>query len=192
MSILLNFTGREGLGLDNVSNGPAVDATDARILLALADEPRATILAVAERLRLSRNTVQARLGKLEQSGALGSFERRITPAALGYPLTVFITAQVDQHRLAEVADALEAIPEVVEVFGLSGEVDLLVRVVAADAEDLYRIAGQILAVPGVDRTSTALAMRELVPHRLTPLLRRTAGEDRGVGGPATRGRRPRG
>lgn len=192
MSILLNFAAREGPRLDNVSNGPAVDATDARILLALAREPRATILAVAQRLRLSRNTVQARLVKLEKSGALGSFERRITPGALGYPLTVFITAQVDQHRLAEVADALAGIPEVVEVFGLSGEIDLLVRVVAADAEDLYRIAGQILAVPWIERTSTALAMRELVPHRLTPLLRRTAGEDRQVGGPADRGRRPSG
>ncbi|MFG2586136.1 Lrp/AsnC ligand binding domain-containing protein [Streptomyces malaysiensis] len=41
----------------------------------------------------------------------------------------------------------------VEVFGLSGETDLLVRVVAADAEDLYRVAGQILAIPGIDRTT---------------------------------------
>ncbi|WP_030985208.1 Lrp/AsnC ligand binding domain-containing protein, partial [Streptomyces sp. NRRL WC-3744] len=60
------------------------------------------------------------------------------------------------------------------VFGLSGETDLLVRVVATDAEDLYRIAGQILAVRGIERTTTALAMRELVTHRLTPLLHRLA------------------
>jgi hypothetical protein len=47
--------------------------------------------------------------------------------------------------------------------------------VAAGAEDLYRIAGQILAVPGVERTSTALVMRQLVDYRITPLLRRVAG-----------------
>jgi hypothetical protein len=41
-----------------------------------------------------------------------------------------------------------------------------------DAEDLYRIAGQLLALRGIERTTTALAMRELVPHRITPLLRR--------------------
>ncbi|MEU1232158.1 Lrp/AsnC ligand binding domain-containing protein [Streptomyces sp. NPDC005828] len=64
----------------------------------------------------------------------------------------------------------------VEVFGLSGETDLLARVAAIDAEDLYRIAGQILAVPGTERTTTSLAMRELVPHRLAPLLRRAAAE----------------
>lgn len=151
-----------------------LDATDARILLALAADPRATVVALAEQLGLSRNTVQARVARMEQSSALGSFERRITPKALGHPLTAFVTAQVNQHQLAEVSQALAGITEVVEVFGLSGETDLLVRVVAADAEDLYRIAGQILAVPGIERTSTALAMRELVPNRLTPLLRRAA------------------
>ncbi|MFB9968233.1 Lrp/AsnC family transcriptional regulator [Sinosporangium siamense] len=155
-----------------MNSDPAVDATDARILLALADEPRATVLALAQRLELSRNTVQARLAKLDHGG---SRERWIEPRALGYPLTAFVTIRVDQHRLTEVSDALAAIPEVVEVFGLSGEPDLLARVVAVDAEDLYRVAGQILAGPGVERTSTALAMRELVPHRLTPLLQRIAG-----------------
>ncbi|WTJ72498.1 Lrp/AsnC family transcriptional regulator [Kitasatospora sp. NBC_01539] len=164
-----------GARLNTVNSGRTVDATDARILLALAEEPRATVLALAQRLELSRNTVQARLARLEHGGALGSGERWVLPSALGYPLTAFVTMQVDQHRLAEVSDALAAIPEVVEVVGLSGGTDLLARVVAADAEDLYRIAGQILASPGVERTNTALAMRELVPHRLTPLLQRVAG-----------------
>ncbi|MER5427520.1 Lrp/AsnC family transcriptional regulator [Streptomyces sp. NPDC002588] len=156
--------------------------TDARILLALTTDPRATVVALAERLGLSRNTVQARLGRMEQGDALGSFERRITTKALGYPLTAFVTARVDQHRLAEVSEELGAINEVVEVFGLSGETDLLVRVVAADAEDLYRIAGRILAIPAIERTTTALAMRELVPHRLTPLLLRRAAGDKGAQG----------
>ena len=150
----------------------ALDATDARILLALATDPRATVVALAEQLGLSRNTVQARVTRMEQGDVLGSFERRIAPRFLGHPLTAFVTAQVNQHRLAEVTQALAEVAEVVEVFGLSGETDLLVRVVAADAEDLYRIAGQILAVPGVERTTTALVMRELLPYRITPLLRR--------------------
>jgi DNA-binding Lrp family transcriptional regulator len=60
------------------------------------------------------------------------------------------------------------------VHGLSGPTDLLVHVVATDADELYRIAGQILAIPGVERTNTALVMRELVHYRITPLLRRRA------------------
>ncbi len=151
-----------------------VDATDARLLLALAESPRATVLALAERVGLSRNTVQARLAALEARGALTSFERRIDPAALGYPLTAFVTVQVTQRMLAEVAEALDGVPEVVEVLGISGQTDLLVQVVARDADDLYRISGQLLATDGVERTSTSLVMRRLVGHRLAPLLERIA------------------
>lgn len=63
----------------------SLDGTDAQILLALAADPRATVVALAERLGMSRNTVQARLAKMERNNALGAFERRITPGALGYP-----------------------------------------------------------------------------------------------------------
>jgi DNA-binding Lrp family transcriptional regulator len=153
-----------------------VDATDARLLLALTENPRASVLALAERLGLSRNTVQARLAGLEARGAVTSFERRIDPAALGYPLTAFVTVQVVQRRLAEVAAALDGVPEVIEVLGLSGQADLLVQVAARDADDLYRIAGQLLATEGVERTTTSLVMRTLVEHRLAPLLKRLAGQ----------------
>jgi DNA-binding Lrp family transcriptional regulator len=162
--------GRQG----TVRSADPVDATDARLLLALAESPRATVLALAQRVGLSRNTVQARLATLEARGVLTTFERRIDPAALGYPLTAFVTVQVTQRMLAEVADALDRVPEVVEVLGISGQTDLLVQLVARDADDLYRISGQLLATTGVERTTTSLVMRTLVEHRVAPLLERIA------------------
>lgn len=152
--------------------GPDVDGTDARLLLALTADPRATVMSLAQQTGLSRNTVQSRLARFEEHRVLGSFERRIEPAALGYPLNAFITATVTQQLLDEVAAALGGVPEVLEVLGLSGAADLLVHVVARDADDLYRIAGQILATRGVERTETALVMRQLVTYRSAPLLRR--------------------
>ena len=151
-----------------------IDAIDARLLLALAENPRGTALALAERAGLSRNTVHARLTRLEESGVLGSVERRIDPAALGYPLTAYVTVTVVQRKLDPVADALAAVPEVIEVLGMTGEGDLLVQAVARDADDLYRIAGLLLAIDGVERTTTALVMRRLVDHRLTALVERLA------------------
>jgi DNA-binding Lrp family transcriptional regulator len=157
-----------------VRNRHRLDPTDARLLLALVTQPRASAVTLTSQTGLSRNTVQARLARLEERGVLNSFERQIPPGALGYPLTAYITTQVTQRRLDEVAAALASIPEVLQVDGISGETDLLVHTVAADADDLYRIAGQILAIPGVERTHTALVMRELVNYRVTPLLQRLA------------------
>jgi DNA-binding Lrp family transcriptional regulator len=155
-----------------------LDATDARLLLALSEEPRATVLSLAQTLGLARNTVQARLARLESGGALDPFERRVRPEALGYRLGAYVTVQVVQRSLADVADALAAIPEVLEVIGLSGVADLLVQLVAVDADDLWRITEQVLAIPGVQRTDTNLALRRFVDHRMTPLLERAAGAAR--------------
>ena len=155
-------------------NEHRIDTTDARLLLALVTQPRASAVTLAGQTGLSRNTVQARLAGLEARGLLDSFERQVPPAILGYPLTAYITTQVTPRRLDEVAAALASIPEVLQVDGISGQTDLLVHVVAADADDLYRIAGQVLAIPGVERTNTALVMRELLSYRITPLLRRRA------------------
>jgi DNA-binding Lrp family transcriptional regulator len=161
-----------------LSNVTDVDATDARLLLALAEDPRASVMALSQRLGLARNTVQARLGRLETNGVLAPLDRRVRPEALGYRLGAYVTVQVVQRSLADVSDALAHIPEVLEVTGLSGVTDLLVQVVAKDADDLWRITEQVLAIPGVQRTDTALALRRFVDHRITPLLQRAAGGDR--------------
>ena len=150
----------------------SADPIDARLLLALSRDPRATIVALAEQIGVARNTVQARLNKWSETDVLLPFERRIDPAFLGYPLRAFVLTRVQQRLLNDISAALAHVPEVVEVHGLSGDADLLIEVVAADADDLYRIAGQILDVRGVRRTSTSLVMRQLVDYRLTQLLRR--------------------
>lgn len=121
-------------------NQNSIDPTDARLLLALVTRPRATAIALAGQTGLSRNTVQARLAKLTEEGVLDSFERQVPPAVLGYPLTAYITVQVTQRRLDEVAAALARVPEVLQVDGISGQTDLLVHAVAAGADDLYRTA----------------------------------------------------
>lgn len=149
-----------------------IDAIDARLLLAVTENPRGTALAPAERAGLSRNTAQVRLNRLENTGVLAGVERRIDPAALGYPLTAYLNVVVRQRMLDPVAEALAGVPEVVEVLGLSGESDLLVQAVARDADDLYRIAGLVLAIDSVERTTTSLVMRRLVDPRVTALVRR--------------------
>jgi DNA-binding Lrp family transcriptional regulator len=69
-----------------------------------------------------------------------SFERTVAPEFVGYPLRAFVFTNVKQRLLSNVAASLAGIPEVVEVHGLRAAVDLIVHVVARDAEDLYRVA----------------------------------------------------
>lgn len=153
-----------------------LDAVDLRMLLALVAAPRASAVALAQTLGLSRNTVRARLAALVRDGAFLDHDRVVAPAAAGCPLTAFTTLQVRQDRLAEVVRALAAIPEVVQAHGVTGSTDLLVQVVAASSEDLFRVEGAVRACPGVERAETVLGISEVVPYRIAPLLRQRLDE----------------
>ncbi|UGS28282.1 Lrp/AsnC family transcriptional regulator [Microbacterium resistens] len=146
------------------------DRTDRGLLRQLIRTPGATIVALAEATGLARNTVRARLTRYDEDGTLRSFQRRIDPAVLGYPLSAYVLTRVTQRKLDQVGAALADVPEVIEVLGLSGITDLMIRVVARDADDLYRVAGRILDIDGVKRTTTGLVMREMVPYRIEQLL----------------------
>ncbi|ANP72090.1 AsnC family transcriptional regulator [Cryobacterium arcticum] len=149
-----------------------LDRVDLELLTALCANPDSTYVGLAHTLGLSRNTVQARMTRLEESKVFLEFDRRISAAVLGYPLTAFIEVYIAQKRAAEIIAELVLIPEIVQAHGMSGAADLLVRVACADAEDLFRIDRTILACDGVERTETSLAMGELIPYRVTPLLER--------------------
>ena len=146
------------------------DDVDVVLLRALIRTPDATNLALSESTGLARNTIRARLARYTEEDSLLPFDHRLDPTFLGYPLQAFINATVTQRKLPAVSETLAQVPEVIQVHGLSGVADLLVHVVARDADDLYRIAGRILDIDGVKRTMTNLVMGEFVPYRTAQLI----------------------
>ncbi|MFC7572965.1 Lrp/AsnC family transcriptional regulator [Klenkia terrae] len=78
-----------------------LDATDARILLALDEDPSASTMALATRLGLARNTVHARLRRLESDGALQQHSHRVDPHSLGRTLLAFMTLSLSQSQGSE-------------------------------------------------------------------------------------------
>lgn len=161
-------------GLITLSIPRSADEIDITLLRALVRSPNATNLALSEATGLARNTIRARLARYVEDDILKSFDRRIDPTYLGFPLQAFVMVRVMQRKLALVSRTLAEVPEVLQVHGLSGKVDLLVYVGARDADDMYRIAGRILAIDGVKRTTTHFVMGEFVEYRLAQLLRAAA------------------
>lgn len=149
---------------------PALDRIDLDLLSALAEDPRVTIVALADRLKLSRNTIQARMARLDQTGVFLSYERSFSTEVLGFPLQAFISIGLRQTELPRITAELARIPEIVQAHGLSGSIDLLARVACRDARHLFDTDARILSIDGVERTETALAMGEVIPFRAAGLI----------------------
>ncbi len=129
-----------------------------------------TVVKLADRLRLSRNTIQARMARLEQTGVFESYERSFSTEVLGFPLQAFISIGVRQTELPRIIAELSRVPEIVQAHGLSGSIDLLARVACRDARHLFDTDARILSIDGVERTETSLAMGEVIPFRVAGLI----------------------
>lgn len=148
----------------------AVDATDRKILEQLDIDGRMPVAMIAQNLNLARGTVQARLDRMQASDVFRPHSSRVKPAAFGRPVAAMVQVELDQHLIQEAIGALASIPEVLECFAPAGDTDLLLRVVARDPDDLYRVSEEIRLCPGIMRTSTSLFLRQVIPYRVTGLL----------------------
>lgn len=148
---------------------------DARLIALLAAEPRIGVLECARRLRVARGTVQARLDKLLARGVIHGFGPDVSPGALGYGVTAFVTLEIRQSRGHDpVAAHLETIPEVLEAHTITGSGDLLCRIVARSNTDLQRVIDEIVSYEGIVRASTIIALAEQIPYRTLPLVEAAA------------------
>ncbi|NKG19495.1 Lrp/AsnC family transcriptional regulator [Paeniglutamicibacter terrestris] len=147
-----------------------LDDTDRRILLALDADPRVPTMMLAQRLGLARGTVQTRMERLASSGALRPNSSRVKPSSVGRGVSAVVSAELDQAHLEEAIVALSLIPEVLECVAPAGDTDLLIRAVAKDPDDLYRVSEEIRLCPGITRTSTSMILRDVIPYRTTALL----------------------
>lgn len=147
-----------------------LDVTDRKILKQLDRDARMPVAMIAHELGLARGTVQARLDRMQEHGVFREHSARVKPAAFGRPVAAMVQARLDQHLIGEAIQALSDIPEVLECFAPAGDTDLLLRVVARDPDDLYRVSEEIRLCPGINRTSTSLFLRQVIPYRVSGML----------------------
>ena len=148
-----------------------MDDLDATLIRLFAAEPRVGVLEASRRLGVARGTVQARLHKLTETGVIAGWGPDLSPEALGYPVTAFLTLEIRQgsgHQA--IARHLATIPEVLEAYTITGAGDMWARVVARSNNDLQRVIDAVLSDSGIVRSSTVIALATQIPYRVLPLL----------------------
>ncbi|GAA2151872.1 Lrp/AsnC family transcriptional regulator [Nocardioides koreensis] len=153
-----------------------MDDLDRRLIDLFAQDPRIGVLEASRRLTVARGTVQARLDKLVERGVITGWGPELSPEALGYPVTAFLTLEIRQDTAEHgghetVGRHLASIPEVLEAHTITGAGDMWARVVARSNTDLQRVIDLVLKEPAIVRSSTVIALATQVPYRVLPLAR---------------------
>lgn len=140
-----------------------LDRIDRRILRDLQNNGRMTNVELAKRAGISAPPCLRRVRALEEAGFIRGYHADINPEALGFGVTVF--SQVGLSSQAEVdlkafEDLVSEWPLVRECHMLAGEMDFLLKVVAADWDAYQRfLTTQLTAAPNVSHVKSALAIR---------------------------------
>ncbi|MCU1400141.1 MAG: Lrp/AsnC family transcriptional regulator [Acidimicrobiales bacterium] len=133
-------------------------SSDHRFISSLDSVTRPNVLELSRRGGQARNTVQARLDRLQAAGVIAGYEPIVDLAALGYRVLAFTTLEIAQGQEANVIVGLADIPEVLETHKVTGPGDLLCRIVSRTNEHLHDVLERVLSLPGIVRTTSALAL----------------------------------
>jgi len=133
-------------------------ALDRQLIGALRNRPRASITELARRIGAARGTVYTRLDRLTDLGVITGYGPDVDAALAGFEVTAFITLEIEQGSHAKTTAALATIEELLELHTVTGDGDLLVRVVAETNRHLHDVVQKITSIPTVARTRTQLAL----------------------------------
>ncbi|MCO1654003.1 Lrp/AsnC family transcriptional regulator [Pseudonocardia humida] len=149
-----------------------MDALDVDLLRALRANPRIAVLELARTLGVARGTVQARLDRLERTGIITGYGPDVDLSAAGFPVQAFVSLEIAQGALADVAEELAALPAVVEAHATTGSSDVLCRLAAASHEDLQQTLLELNRSATVARSTSVIVLSTVVAPRTLPLLER--------------------
>ena len=146
-----------------------MDKIDARILTELQADGRITWSKLAERIFLSASACQRRVKSLLARGVIRNFTVNLDEAALGHHVTAFVSVSVDRQNTASAEEFRRWVrghPRVQACHMLTGSVDFMLQVVAADLESLASfLEGEVLNLPAVKDASTSIVLNEVKPKR---------------------------
>jgi len=136
----------------------ALDQLDRSIIDILSADARTSARAIARQLGVSAGSVGQRIGRLEERGVITGYSVVVDPAQLGRGLAFVVGLQMSQGNAIAVAlDELIALPEVDQVFVVTGRWDLLVVGRVAGPEELNALLAEGLwQSPSFFRSETML------------------------------------
>jgi Lrp/AsnC family transcriptional regulator len=150
----------------------SLDAIDRRLLAIVQEDATIPVAEMAERVGLSQTPCWKRLKRLQDDGIITRRVALLDRAALDLDLTVFVAVKTGRHDedwLATFAAGAQLLPEVVEFYRMSGEVDYLLKVVVKDIAAYDRFYKRLIATAPLTDVSSSFAMEQIKFTTALPL-----------------------
>ena len=135
-----------------------LDPTNKKILDILQDNNTITYVELSKKIGLSPASTFERIKKLERNGIIEKNVALVDGKKIGKGTTAFVIITMSKHSdkaIKELKYHMQQIPEVLECYGISGEKDYIIKIVAEDIRSCETIiVNKLCKIPGIARFDT--------------------------------------
>ena len=149
-----------------------MDAIDRKIIAALQEDASLSVAEIGQRVGLSSTPCWKRIQRLEAEGVITKRVALVDQDKLGLGITVFVSVETSDHSqewLARFASLVSAMPEVMEFYRMAGDVDYMLRVVAADMASYDTFYKRLIATAPLKNVTSRFAMEKIKSTTALPV-----------------------
>ena len=157
-----------------------LDGVDLRILDCLQNNASQSLAEIAPQVHLSQNACWNRIRRLEESGVIRKRVAILDASKVGVGLTVFVMVRAAEHSAAWLdafAPVVRAMPEVLEFYRTSGDVDYLIKLQVADVARYDELYKALIRSARCADVSAVFSMEEIKHTTAVPLPGQTGARD---------------
>lgn len=120
-----------------------MDKIDIKLITLLQKNARFSLKELAEQVFLSSPAVSSRLEKLEKQGYITGYQVAIDNERLGYPITAFISLEINPKQKPTFYPFIYDCPNVLECNCITGNFSILIKVAFPNTQELDSFIGQL-------------------------------------------------
>ena len=149
-----------------------LDGTDRKILALLQDDASLSVAEIGSRVGLSSTPCWKRIQRLESEGVIQKRVALVDQDKIGLGISVFVSVESNDHSeewLKKFADAVSAMPEVMEFYRMAGDVDYMLRVVVADMQSYDVFYKKLIGAVSLKNVTSRFAMEKIKSVTALPI-----------------------
>jgi Lrp/AsnC family transcriptional regulator len=141
-----------------------LDRTDREILRLLSVDASLSLAEIASKVGLTPTPCWKRIRRMEQDGIITGRVAQIDPAKIGLPVSVFVAVETSDHSsewLDRFAGVVQRMPEIVDAWRMSGDVDYLLHVVVPDIASYDQFYRKLITAVPLRNVSSRFSMERM-------------------------------
>jgi DNA-binding Lrp family transcriptional regulator len=137
---------------------------DVKLVNELLGDGRASLRSLADDLDVSVTTVSNHLQTLEDEGVVSGYTPVVDYDQLGYDVTAILQLKVDGNALPDITDTLRAHKQMVSVYEVTGDYDVVAVGKFRDTDDMNALIKELLSDADINESNTSVVLNAAAEH----------------------------